>query len=326
MEETRHFSFARGQTPERLDRFLAESLPELSRSQVKRLIDEGRVHQDGKPVKAGARLKGGEDLVISLPEPAPAAAISEEIPLNILYEDPLLVVVNKPAGMVVHPAPGHHQGTLVNALLHHCQDLSGIGGELRPGIVHRLDKGTSGVMVATKNDLAHNHLARQFKDHSITRRYVALVHGLWPEKRGIVDKQIGRHPTQRKKMSSAGRTGRRAVTHWQVLQRFEQDRLTLVELTLETGRTHQIRVHFAEMQRPVVGDPVYGGTGRTKSLSDPELRNLVNRLDRQALHARLLGFIHPESGTYLEFSAPLPEDLQGILDYLETKNRAAGKG
>jgi 23S rRNA pseudouridine1911/1915/1917 synthase len=326
MEETRHFSFARGQTPERLDRFLAESLPELSRSQVKRLIDEGRVHQDGKPVKAGARLKGGEDLVISLPEPAPAAAISEEIPLNILYEDPLLVVVNKPAGMVVHPAPGHHQGTLVNALLHHCQDLSGIGGELRPGIVHRLDKGTSGVMVATKNDLAHNHLARQFKDHSITRRYVALVHGLWPEKRGIVDKQIGRHPTQRKKMSSAGRTGRRAVTHWQVLQRFEQDRLTLVELTLETGRTHQIRVHFAEMQRPVVGDPVYGGAGRTKSLSDPELRNLVNRLDRQALHARLLGFIHPESGTYLEFSAPLPEDMQGILDYLETKNRAAGKG
>jgi 23S rRNA pseudouridine1911/1915/1917 synthase len=326
MEETRHFSFARGQTPERLDRFLAESLPELSRSQVKRLIDEGRVHQDGKPVKAGARLKGGEDLVISLPEPAPAAAISEEIPLNILYEDPLLVVVNKPAGMVVHPAPGHHQGTLVNALLHHCQDLSGIGGELRPGIVHRLDKGTSGVMVATKNDLAHNHLARQFKDHSITRRYVALVHGLWPEKRGIVDKQIGRHPTQRKKMSSAGRTGRRAVTHWRVLQRFEQDRLTLVELTLETGRTHQIRVHFAEMQRPVVGDPVYGGAGRTKSLSDPELRNLVNRLDRQALHARLLGFIHPESGTYLEFSAPLPEDMQGILDYLETKNRAAGKG
>jgi 23S rRNA pseudouridine1911/1915/1917 synthase len=326
MEETRHFSFARGQTPERLDRFLAESLPELSRSQVKRLIDEGRVQQDGKPVKAGARLKGGEDLVISLPEPAPAAAISEEIPLNILYEDPLLVVVNKPAGMVVHPAPGHHQGTLVNALLHHCQDLSGIGGELRPGIVHRLDKGTSGVMVATKNDLAHNHLARQFKDHSITRRYVALVHGLWLENRGIVDKQIGRHPTQRKKMSSAGRTGRRAVTHWQVLQRFEQDRLTLVELTLETGRTHQIRVHFAEMQRPVVGDPVYGGAGRTKSLSDPELRNLVNRLDRQALHARLLGFIHPESGTYLEFSAPLPEDLQGILDYLETKNRAAGKG
>ena len=326
MEETRHFSFARGQTPERLDRFLAESLPELTRSQVKRLIDEGRVLQDGKPVKAGARLKGGEDLVISLPEPAPAEAISEEIPLNILYEDPLLVVVNKPAGMVVHPAPGHHQGTLVNALLHHCKDLSGIGGELRPGIVHRLDKGTSGVMVATKNDLAHNHLARQFKDHSITRRYVALVHGLWPENRGIVDQQIGRHPTQRKKMSSAGRTGRRAVTHWRVLQRFEQDRLTLVELTLETGRTHQIRVHFAEMQRPVVGDPVYGGAGRTKSLGDPELRNLVNRLDRQALHARLLGFIHPESGTYLEFSAPLPEDMQGILDYLETKNRAEGKG
>jgi 23S rRNA pseudouridine1911/1915/1917 synthase len=322
MEEVRHFCFARGRAPERLDRFLAENLPELSRSQLKKLIDDGRALLNGKPVKAGAKLKGGEKLVVSLPEPTPTEAVSEEIPLNILYEDHLLVVVDKPAGMVVHPAPGHYQGTLVNALLHHCKDLSGIGGELRPGIVHRLDKDTSGVMVATKNDTAHNHLARQFKDHSIKRCYVALVHGLWPENRGTVDSPIGRHPTQRKKMSSASRTGRRAVTHWRVLQRFEQDRLTLVELTLETGRTHQIRVHLSEMQRPLVGDPVYGNAGRTRSIKDPELRRLIADLGRQALHARLLGFIHPESGARLEFSSPLPEDMQAILDYLE--QRAVG--
>lgn len=319
MKETRLLSFPWSRPPERLDCFLAESLPDLSRSQLKKLIDDGRVLLNGQLVKPGAKLKGGEDLVVTLPEPTPAEAVSEEIPLNILFEDHHLVVVDKPAGMVVHPAPGHQQGTLVNALLHHCEDLSGIGGELRPGIVHRLDKGTSGVMVATKNDLAHNHLAAQFKDHSITRRYIALVHGFWPETRGFVDKPIGRHPTQRKKMSSACRTGRRSVTHWQVLQRFETNRLTLVELTLETGRTHQIRVHFAEMQRPVVGDPVYGGASRTKSLSDPELRRLITKLDRQALHARLLGFIHPESGTYMEFASPLPNDMQIILDYL--KNR-----
>ncbi len=323
MEETRRFRFSRDRAPERLDRFLAECLPEQSRSQLKKLIDEGRVLVDGLPAKAGCRLKGGEDIVVTLPEPAPAEAVSEEIPLKILFQDRQLIVIDKPAGMVVHPAPGHARGTLVNALLHYCDDLSGIGGELRPGIVHRLDKDTSGVMVATKTDAAHHHLSRQFKAHTITRRYVALVHGLLAEDRGTVDQPIGRHPTQRKKMSSACRSGRRAVTHWRVLQRFEQDRLTLVELTLETGRTHQIRVHFSEMQRPIVGDPVYGGAGRTKSLSDPELRSLVERLNRQALHARLLGFIHPESGDYMEFTSPLPDDMQSIVDYLQRKHQAA---
>jgi 23S rRNA pseudouridine1911/1915/1917 synthase len=321
MEQTRRFRLLRDRAPERLDRFLAECLPEQTRSQLKKLIDEGRVLVDGLSAKAGCRLKGGEDIAVTLPEPVPAEAVSEEIPLKILFQDRHLIVIDKPAGMVVHPAPGHSRGTLVNALLHHCDDLSGIGGELRPGIVHRLDKDTSGVMVATKNDAAHNHLARQFKAHTITRRYVALVHGLLTEDRGTIDRPIGRHPTQRKKMSSAARTGRRAVTHWRVLQRFEQDRLTLVELTLETGRTHQIRVHFSETQRPIVGDPVYGGAGRTKALGDLGLRRLVEHLNRQALHARLLGFIHPESGEYLEFTSPLPEDMQSIVDYLQRKHQ-----
>jgi 23S rRNA pseudouridine1911/1915/1917 synthase len=214
----------------------------------------------------------------------------------------------------------------VNALLHHCQDLAGIGGELRPGIVHRLDKDTSGVMVAAKDDLTLNALARQFKAHSINRRYLALVHGLVAADRGTVDKPIGRHTTERKKMSGKTRSGRRAVTHWRVLRRFDRDRLTLVELSLETGRTHQIRVHFSEMNHPVVGDPVYGSSGRAQAQDDPDLRQRLLSLHRQALHARVLGFLHPASGTYMEFESPVPEDLREILDYLENKYRLKANG
>jgi 23S rRNA pseudouridine1911/1915/1917 synthase len=319
MEEIRRFTFEPGRSAERLDRFLADCLPELTRSQVKKLVDDGRVLLRGAPAKAGEKLKGGEALAVTLPEAVSAEALPEEIPLRILYEDRHLVVIDKPAGMVVHPAPGHQGGTLVNALLHHCRDLAGIGGELRPGIVHRLDKDTSGVMVAAKDDASLNALARQFKAHSINRRYLALVHGLVPADRGTVDKPIGRHTTERKKMSGKTRSGRRAVTHWRVLRRFDKERLTLVELSLETGRTHQIRVHFSEMNHPVVGDPVYGSSGRAQALTDPELRQRLLALHRQALHARVLGFIHPATGTYMEFESPLPEDLREILDYLDRK-------
>ena len=302
----------------RLDRFLDDSLPELSRSQIKRLIDEGAVTLNGGTSKPGFKLRGGEEIRVVLPDPLAATAEAEPIPLQILYEDPALVVVNKPAHLVVHPAPGHQSGTLVNALLHHCKDLSGVGGELRPGIVHRLDKDTSGVMVATKDDHTHRYLARQFKAHSIQRRYRALVHGLVAETMGTIDQPIGRHPVHRKKMSTVARSSRRAVTRWQVLRRYEADRMTLVDLSLETGRTHRIRVHMAGMNCPVVGDPLYGGASRIKAIADQRLRQMVAALQRQFLHAWQLGFEHP-NGLQMVFQADVPSELREILCYLEGK-------
>jgi len=319
MGAPQYLQFDRGQLPVRLDQFLALSLSSVSRAQLKRLIDDQQVLVDGKPAKAGSKLKGGEVISVVLPEPEPVETSPQDIPLHILYEDSDLIVINKPAGLVVHPAPGHAGGTLVNALLFHCRDLSGIGGELRPGIVHRLDKDTSGVMVATKNDLSHQGLAAQFKQHSINRRYVALVHGLITADSGSIDSPIGRHPTQRKKMSGQSSRGRRAVTRWRTLARFTEDRLTLVELALETGRTHQIRVHFSELNHPLVGDPMYGQKNRLATLKDAGLRQLLQQLGRQALHARLLGFNHPISGEYLEFSSPLPEDMRAIVFFLQHK-------
>lgn len=311
----------------RLDRFLDDSLPELSRSQIKRLIDEGSVTVDGVASKAGARLKGGEKICVILPQPVATTALAEPIPLNVLYEDSALIVVNKPAGLVVHPAPGHQNGTLVNALLFQCHDLSGVGGELRPGIVHRLDKDTSGVMVASKDDRTHQWLAKQFKDHTIERRYRALVYGVLSQDQGTVDQPIGRHPIHRKKMSTTARSSRRAVTHWKVLRRYDADRLSLLDLRLETGRTHQIRVHLASMNSPVVGDPLYGGSARLKTLSDQGLYKKLAQLKRQFLHAWQLGFIHPD-GRKLVFQAELSDDLMDIVKYLELKYnyRAADLG
>jgi len=305
--------------PDRLDRFLAEAFPELTRSQLKRMIEDGAVTLDGADAKPGQKLRGGEVISVSLAEPTPVGTLPEAISLSILYEDSALIVIDKPAAMVVHPAPGHPGGTLVNALLNHCDDLGGIGGELRPGIVHRLDKDTSGVIVVSKNDRAHLNLARQFKSHSIQRRYRALVHGLVKQPQGTIDQMIGRHPVHRKKMSTHCRRGRRAVTHWRVLKRYDRDRLTLLELTLETGRTHQIRVHLSSIGHPVVGDPLYGNARLMRRGDDSGLVCLIASLKRQFLHAWLLGFDHPETGEFLEFHAPLPAELQAIIDYLDEK-------
>lgn len=322
MASAQQFVFPEERPPERLDCFLAECLPELSRSQLKKLIAGGQVLLAGAPAKAGLKLKGGEQIDVTLPEPEPSAAVPEAIPLNILFEDQHLIVVDKDAGMVVHPAAGHARGTLVNALLHQCPDLAGIGGELRPGIVHRIDKDTSGVIVATKNDPCHQHLAAQFKAHSIKRRYLALVHGLMQDSTGTIDQPIGRHTMQRKKMSSKTRHGKRAVTHWKVLKRYAVDRLMLLELSLETGRTHQIRVHLSEMNLPLVADPLYSNRTRIKAINDLKLRSLLERFKGQALHAQTLGFVHPVSGESLEFTSELPEPFRAVIDYLEKKHAA----
>lgn len=319
MNSTQQLLFPEDRPTERLDTYIVECLPDISRSQLKKLIDNGQVTLNGAATKASYKLKGGESIQVILPEPEPIEAIPEAIPLHILYEDQDLIVVNKSVGMVVHPAAGHSHGTLVNALLYHCSDLAGIGGELRPGIVHRIDKDTSGVIVVTKNDQSHQHLAAQFKDHSINRRYLALVHGSPDGNSGTIDQPIGRHPTQRKKMSGKARNSKRAVTHWKILKQYNVNRLGLLELQLETGRTHQIRVHFAEMNCPLVGDPLYGNRSRTTAIKDMKLRKLIDQLQGQALHAQTLGFIHPTSGKYLEFSCEMPDTLQSIITYLDQK-------
>jgi 23S rRNA pseudouridine1911/1915/1917 synthase len=302
---------------QRLDAFIAAVMPELTRSAVQRLIEQGLVLLDGKEAKASYKLSIGEEIEVTIPLPQPATAVAEDIPLEILYEDSDVIVVNKAAGMTVHPGAGVSSGTLVNALLAHCTDLSGIGGEVRPGIVHRIDKDTTGVLVAAKNDAAHEGLARQFSEHTVKRVYQALIFGSPRTDKGRVEGIIGRHPVDRKKMSGRARQGRHAVTHWQVIARFPE--VTLLKLKLETGRTHQIRVHLSESGYPLLGDSVYGGDARLGNVKDAKLKSLVKALGRQALHARTLGFIHPCRGEYLEFSAELPEDMQRILDYLESR-------
>lgn len=308
-------TYPEGGEPERLDSFAARSVAHITRSTVQKLIEEGLVTVNGAPQKASLKLKGGERISVLIPPPKPAEAAAEEIPLDILYEDGDLVVVNKPAGMVVHPGADTSGGTLVNALLAHCRDLSGIGGTMRPGIVHRIDKETSGVLIAAKNDAAHQALAHQFKEHTIKRVYLALVYGSPKGDKGRIESTISRHPVDRKRMSGKGGRGKHAVTHWQVVCRYPG--ITLMRLRLETGRTHQIRVHLSEAGHPLVGDKVYGGSGRLSGIGDPQLKALIRDLDRQALHAKTLGFIHPSTGEYLEFDTALPEDMARIIEYLE---------
>ncbi len=287
----------------RIDKYLAEQLPDITRSYLQKLLKDGSVQMDGKPVKASTKTAAEAVIELRIPEPEEPEILPEELPLDILYEDADVILINKPKGMVVHPAAGHYSGTLVNALLYHCKgDLSGINGVLRPGIVHCIDKDTTGVLIACKNDKAHNALAEQLKEHSITRKYRAIVCGSLKEDEGTVDAPLGRHPQDRKKMAVVRTGGKRAVTHYRVLERF--DRYTYIECQLETGRTHQIRVHMASLGHPLLGDEVYG---RTKA---------PFKLEGQTLHAMVLGFVHPATGAYMEWEAPLPEYFEELLEKL----------
>jgi 23S rRNA pseudouridine1911/1915/1917 synthase len=307
------FIVAEGEQGLRLDVFLPQKDPTLSRSQAKRLIEDGDAIVDGKPVRAS--LRSGEMISLRKPAPVPSEIVPEAIPLNILYEDGAIIVVDKPAGMVVHPAAGNYSGTLVNALQYHCRNLSGIGGVMRPGIVHRLDKGTSGLMVAAKSDEAHRHLAEQFKKRQVSKCYTALVHGNLREDEGVVDAPVGRHPVERKKMSTASRRGKAALTRWTVLERFGA--FTLLEAKIETGRTHQIRVHLSALGHPVAGDSVYGATKRAVEV--PALRAVLKKLSRQALHASRLSFQHPVTGEEMAFESPLPADIAEVCEYLRQR-------
>lgn len=293
----------------RLDIFLASRDLPISRSQIKRGIDNGACLINGAQARPSKKLKAGDKVRFDLPPPEPDEAEPQNIPLTILYEDEHVLVLDKPAGMVVHPAVGHRQGTLVNALLAHCGELALVGGKWRAGIVHRLDKLTSGVMVASKTDAAHVALQTQFSEHTIERRYVAIVSGELKADSGIFDTRHGRHPTERKRFTTRVAQGRRAITHWRVLKRFRG--ATLVEAKLQTGRTHQVRVHFAEHGHPVLGDPVYGKPPKSEFV-----RKLGQQLGRQALHAQVLAFDHPLTGERLRFVSELPRDMQEALNKL----------
>ena len=284
----------------RVDKYLSETLPDYTRSFLQKIVKEGGVLADGKPVKASYKVRSGECLEVRIPEAKEPDILPEAIPLEILYEDQDLLVVNKPKGMVVHPSAGHYSGTLVNALMYHCKDqLSGINGILRPGIVHRIDMDTTGSLVVCKNDMAHSAIAEQLKSHSITRKYRAIVHGVLNADEGMINAPIGRHPIDRKKMAVNKKNGKTAVTHYRVLKRYRQ--FTYIECELETGRTHQIRVHMSSVGHPILGDTVYGPS------------KCPYRLQGQTLHAQTIGFLHPRTGAYMEFQAPLPDYFEDLL-------------
>ena len=295
------YNICPGQSGDRIDKFLSEAMEDKSRSYIQGLVEKGNVKVNGKIVKSNYKVKEEDQIELIIPEPVELEIKGEDIPLNILYEDNDVLVVDKPQGMVVHPAAGNYNGTLVNAILNHCEDLSGINGVIRPGIVHRIDKDTAGVLVIAKNDAAHNKLSEQLKDHSMTRVYIALVEGIIKEKEGTIDAPLGRHPVERKKIAVL-KGGRHAVTHFKVMEAFKNN--TLVECRLETGRTHQIRVHMAHIGHPLVGDPVYG------------YKKQKFKLEGQLLHAKVLGFIHPTSGEYMEFESPLPDYFQKVIELL----------
>ncbi|MBH0343304.1 pseudouridine synthase [Paenibacillus larvae] len=289
---------------ERIDKFVSESLDGVSRTQIQQWIKEGHISVNEKQVKPNYKLAEGDRIKLNIPDPEQVDIRPEPIPLDIYYEDKDVIVVNKPRGMVVHPAPGHSSGTLVNALMYHCKDLSGINGEMRPGIVHRIDKDTSGLIMAAKHDKAHASLADQLREHSVTRKYLALVQGNLAHEQGTVEAPIGRDPKDRKLYTVTEKNSKEAVTHFVVMERFGD--YTLTELKLETGRTHQIRVHMKFIGHPLVGDPAYG-------------KSKKEWIRGQALHAAVLGFKHPMTREYLEFEAPLPEDMKQLIHSLRNR-------
>lgn len=307
-EQKYYYTVTEEQEGMRIDQFLAGEMKEQSRSYIQKLIKEGRVTLNGVRTKASSRLNADDQILMCIPPLKELEVLPEVMNLDILYEDEDVILINKPKDMVVHPCPGRYSGTLVNGLLYHCKDnLSGINGVLRPGIVHRIDKDTTGVLVVCKNDLAHKSLAEQLKEHSITRRYEAIVYHNFAEESGTVDAPIGRSTSDRKKMAVEYKNGKRAVTHYRVLDHLNH-KFNHIECQLETGRTHQIRVHMASIRHPLLGDSIYGP------------KNTRAGLQGQCLHARVLGFIHPRTGQYMEFEAPLPEYFKRLLDTLKKEN------
>jgi 23S rRNA pseudouridine1911/1915/1917 synthase len=318
-DKRRWFSVSEADKAKRLDAFLALHVQGLTRSRVQDLIKSGFVRVNQSLSKPGYRLKPGDHVEVTVPSPEPLRLAPEAVAFEILHEDPWLIVVNKPPGVVVHPAPGHFTGTLVHGLLGHCKDLSGIGGVMRPGIVHRLDKDTSGLMVVAKNDAAHAVLSRQFKSGQITKRYVALVHGIPKERQGEIHLPIGRHPVRRKEMSVQASKGRMAKTLWEKKEELA-GLFSVLVVSPKTGRTHQIRVHLSHIGYPIVGDPVYGyrrSWWKKRFSEEPEV---LGRIERHMLHAGTLGFVHPQSGEYREFTAPVPPDMELVLEMLRKAN------
>ncbi|KRE72472.1 RluA family pseudouridine synthase [Paenibacillus sp. Soil750] len=303
-QETIEWTVENQYANERIDKFITEALEEdISRTLVQQWVKDGHVKVNGKQVKPNYKLSLQDVIALVIPEPQGVELLAENIPLNVVYEDSDVIVINKQRGLVVHPAPGHYSGTLVNALMYHCKDLSGINGELRPGIVHRIDKDTSGLIMSAKNDKAHASLAEQLKAHTVNRKYIALVHGYIQHDQGTIDAPIGRDSHDRKMYTVTEKNSKTAVTHFVVLERFGD--FTLVELKLETGRTHQIRVHMKFIGHPLVGDPMYG---KSKGML----------MDGQALHAAILGFKHPRTGEWMQFEAPIPPDMENLISTIRT--------
>lgn len=308
------FTIDKSQIGQRLDIFLAQVEPTISRSHVKHVIEEGDVLVNGKAPKVSQHLKEGDVIILTQRPPIEATALPQDMLLNIVYEDEAIIVINKPAGMVVHPAPGNPDNTLVNALLFHCHDLSGIGGVLRPGIVHRLDKDTSGLIVAAKSDDAHRQLSAQFEKHDVHKKYLALVWGDVKGNTGEIVLPVGRHANNRKKMSTKSKRGKDALTLWKARERYGV--ATLLEVEIKTGRTHQIRVHLSDRGYPVIGDQVYGNSAKINTVKDPLLKAKIKEFNRQALHAAQLSFIHPQKGERVVFTADMPQDMTGLCAQL----------